>query len=480
MRGTIRYRKEMQKTYMIIEAEKEIIESYEGQMALRGGLQWLADSDVQMIDGKKEVRYDISSLQTIEQIFAVREIDFEHLKDLIRQVMETIREAENSLLDARQLCFEPGYLYWDMEKGRLKVLFDYTELPEEGSIRYLAEFLLERVCHEEEKSVDLAYFFFGCVEKETICVAEIEDYIEQQKDGNEEENRKRGKEEREEKNKKRAGEKRGEKNTEESQLQFELRKQEAQVLQIQQNSGLEEEWQYEKASWEELSPQEVRNARFSWHGKNGSLIEMGLAAVLTSLLAGIAWIGVESYFILTEIEKRIWIGISAMLFFGGMCVFLYGFAAEKKKLRKDRKSEEEESKRAAAPDVILEGAGQVPFEEKPVSKERDGKTVYIGNSLSHREYKLVQEKRGTEQEYPVNVYPFLIGKDKERVSLPVKEHSVSRIHAQLIRKEEDVYIEDLHSTNGTYLNDLLLMPHEPVKVRRGDFIQFGKAEFILR
>lgn len=439
---------------MIIEAEKKIVESYEGQMAMRGGLQWLAGCDVQTIDGKKEVRYDISSMQTVEQIFAVREIDFQSLKDLIRQVMETVREAENSLLDARQLCFEPEYLYWDLEKGRLRVLFDYTELQEEGSIRRLAEFLLERICHEEERGVDLAYFFFGCVEKENICIAEIEEYMEKQEGGN----------------------------GEEKPLQ---RKERETALQIQE-SGPKEPRQYEEPKqrelwqYEEPERKEPQRKKFSWRGKNGSLIEMGMAAVLTALLAGIALIGAEAYFILTEIEKRVWLGISAMLFMGGMCVFLYGFMAEKKRVKKDGEREEEKIGEGAEQYAISEEAVPAYFEEKSMPEETDGRTVYIGDSLSYREYKLVQEKRGTEAEYPVSVYPFLIGKDKERVSLPVKERSVSRIHARLIREEEDVYIEDLHSTNGTYLNDLRLTPHEPVKVRRGDFIQFGKAEFVLR
>ena len=50
----------------------------------------------------------------------------------------------------------------------------------------------------------------------------------------------------------------------------------------------------------------------------------------------------------------------------------------------------------------------------------------------------------------------MIGKDRERVNLYIKEHSVSRIHARLLEENGSIYIEDLHSTNGTYLNDLPL------------------------
>ena len=114
------------------------------------------------------------------------------------------------------------------------------------------------------------------------------------------------------------------------------------------------------------------------------------------------------------------------------------------------------------------------------NREMDGKTIYIGKSLLNREYTLAEIKKGSQKEYTVTSYPYLIGKDKERVNLYVKEHSVSRIHARLLEEGGEIYLEDLHSTNGTFLNDLPLEPHDKVKIRRGDIILFGNAEFAFR
>ena len=109
--------------------------------------------------------------------------------------------------------------------------------------------------------------------------------------------------------------------------------------------------------------------------------------------------------------------------------------------------------------------------------ETDGKTVYVGMTARVREYMLTEIKKGAQREYPVTSYPFVIGKDKERVNLQVKEHSVSRIHARLLEEDGDIYLEDLHSTNGTCLNDIPLEPHVKMKLKRGDSILFGQAEF---
>ena len=58
------------------------------------------------------------------------------------------------------------------------------------------------------------------------------------------------------------------------------------------------------------------------------------------------------------------------------------------------------------------------------------------------------------------------------LDLHIDVDSVSRRHARLVRQGEDWWVEDLGSTNGTFVND------EPVDRRRlddGDFVRFGEA-----
>lgn len=52
--------------------------------------------------------------------------------------------------------------------------------------------------------------------------------------------------------------------------------------------------------------------------------------------------------------------------------------------------------------------------------------------------------------------------------------SVSRIHAQLHMDSKRLYITDLDSTNGTYVNDKRISPHHAVQLRSGDDLLLGK------
>ena len=55
---------------------------------------------------------------------------------------------------------------------------------------------------------------------------------------------------------------------------------------------------------------------------------------------------------------------------------------------------------------------------------------------------------------------------------------VSQLHARVFRRDGDLFVEDLGSTNGTYLNGKKVSA--PVSVRKGDRIQFGRTTMEVR
>jgi len=51
---------------------------------------------------------------------------------------------------------------------------------------------------------------------------------------------------------------------------------------------------------------------------------------------------------------------------------------------------------------------------------------------------------------------------------------VSRIHAQIHMEEGQLYLTDLDSTNGTFIDDLRLLPHQPTRLYQSAQIRLGK------
>ncbi len=57
---------------------------------------------------------------------------------------------------------------------------------------------------------------------------------------------------------------------------------------------------------------------------------------------------------------------------------------------------------------------------------------------------------------------------------------VSRVHAALFPDVDGIYIEDLESTSGTFLNGLRLLPSRSYRLRSGDELELGRARVTVR
>jgi diguanylate cyclase (GGDEF)-like protein len=72
---------------------------------------------------------------------------------------------------------------------------------------------------------------------------------------------------------------------------------------------------------------------------------------------------------------------------------------------------------------------------------------------------------------PLNQKPFLLGRD-DQCDLSIRHHSVSWRHARVDYRDGQYLIEDLQSTNGTYINDV---PVTRAALADGDYLRIGNV-----
>lgn len=68
-----------------------------------------------------------------------------------------------------------------------------------------------------------------------------------------------------------------------------------------------------------------------------------------------------------------------------------------------------------------------------------------------------------------------IGRDAKS-SITLEDKLVSREHAVIQKIKDDFFIQDLHSTNGTYVNGMKIPPGDYIRLSLSDTILIGRTE----
>jgi pSer/pThr/pTyr-binding forkhead associated (FHA) protein len=85
-------------------------------------------------------------------------------------------------------------------------------------------------------------------------------------------------------------------------------------------------------------------------------------------------------------------------------------------------------------------------------------------------------ERGTRRSHSVQP-PFELGRTRE-ADLFLRDPEVSRRHARFETNNGVVYVEDLQSSNGTFLNGRRVV--EAIEIRQGDEIDVGTTRLVVK
>ncbi|MEB3232559.1 MAG: FHA domain-containing protein, partial [Leptolyngbyaceae bacterium] len=109
--------------------------------------------------------------------------------------------------------------------------------------------------------------------------------------------------------------------------------------------------------------------------------------------------------------------------------------------------------------------------------------------LQTQTVRLIHTQTNTTLELPPHLTVIHIGKPNDRVPPDIDvsgftdSEVVSRVHADIRVEGDQYYLEDVGSSNGTYVNNVPLLPGNRHRLRAGDRIAFGKGDkvsFILQ
>ncbi len=420
---TAEYVRNLNCNYERILLEKKPEENrYQYCIVGRGGIKRLLPCSLRYINGQAYLYYDISSTQSLAQLYAGRTIKREWVKDFLWSMKQVRRELDRFLLDDSNLLWYPEHIFQDLEKRD----FSYLYIPYyEGDcgFREMLDFLVERIDYEDEGLVDCIY----TMHEQYSLLGEA--YIQGQ-----------------------IFEDAGKLDEPMRVPQTVNAAQTVRMTQAMKASQIPKASQKASAISGEADlkvlQQEVYPQEFQEVG-----MQERKAAVSESSAGE------------KESAKK------------GIFYFLGG---KRRRQQEERMQLQNRNQQLMSACAVAEDSTYVArmASEEEEDEEEYGRTVYMEEKEEIKVYRLysaegkilcVLDKPNT-----------LIGKKRGEADCVLEDNSISRLHARVTEEKGEYYLEDLNSTNGTYKNGLRLQPYEKRKLQAEDEIRLGKVLVVFR
>lgn len=449
------YKRENHKSYLTVKniyPEDEIEnENYSLKMICENDVEGLLPVSLHIFNGESELYYDISTKQPLQILYEKREMGKTDLEKLFRGLESVLKNMEEFLLDTEYLVMDPAHIYIGATDEKVYLMFypDEKEVSEE-KIYEFAEYILARVCNEDEKAVMYAYEFYRYIKEEKGDLLEALLRIRQE-------------------------------------IPACLEKEAVQDLEDAPDFYLDDtDFKAAESLEPVLSNQEM--------GENHER----LMRTVFFLVLGLGGIGMFIYSvwkyqlgiatIFSEKESIVAAGMCTVSVLGMLLFEGAEYFRERNRLREKREKEEEEKEEKREKEelqkngIAADKKSDVDFpmlsEEWQEEEEKEEyETVLLQENCYQEQRILTGRIKGRMRRIDLSFFPFIIGKSKEAADYVLEDHSVSRIHARFTLREEIVYLTDLNSTNGTSKNGVRLEPNEMVMLEADDEITIGRIAF---
>lgn len=480
------YKRDVSHNYLILREEEKVnTASYQVRMLTGNVIPSILKCRLQGLDGNLLFYYDITSRQSLASFYEQRKFHRKDLHMLFGGFIRVMEEMAEFLMNTDQLLLCPEYIFLDIEKREVKFccLPDYHH-PIQEQFRELTEYLLPRLDHEDPQAVSMGYGVYRKAMETGFQLEHIKEAIYQNrevtgKNDNKDSAQKQGQKPPE--NNLDGADNFGEKIQEKADVSHLLETDVENKTSKRKKDKKKEESDFQKSSNE-------------W---TGALLCVFTAAVLIILLI-LRYLGYLP-------------GIPAEAIFGGAIILLalaafLSWTAEKKKQKKqmsaewrkkvkrelddtyesssEKRRKERNSEDLYEADSVQEkmpewGDGKYKMPEQTGETENYGETIVLSAGQTEGPASLVSREPGELATIYLDRDLMVIGKMENAADAVISLPTVSRIHAKIRKADDEYYLSDLNSRNGTSVNGRLLKTGEEYQLQDEDQVEFAQARYIF-
>lgn len=173
----IEYIRKLMSSHMVIAQAAEMA-AWEEKMIAHAKVDGILFAECVRENGKNYLWYDITGKQSLDTVVESSMLGHELLCKILLGLYETVEHLEQLLLRAEGVLLMPECIFQDYRTEQ--IFFCYypgTESTMAQSLATLFEYLLARLDHGDERAVELAYGVYEQVSKGDISIREIKELI---------------------------------------------------------------------------------------------------------------------------------------------------------------------------------------------------------------------------------------------------------------------------------------------------------------
>lgn len=452
MEKEVHYKRQMDRNYMVIKGEEgQLQPDYEMRMLAGNEIQGFMKLHISRVDCHLEYYYDISSMQPLDRLYQKRKMGIEEIRMLFFSLQRQMEQMTPYLLECSHLVLEPAYIYVKPQSFQLRFCY-HSDMQQDfqQSLQKLMQFVLEKLNHENADGVMAVYQMYQRSLEDCITVEELlKILIESGGQGNEKE------------------------------------EQENDAAVVPEHDQTEYEGRGKPEETGAIWQGEVVNS-LSRRANDGQII----------------WrcedtkkqVGILIFSLLLLIITAVWFTLRAMWsrtdrfieFLGGAAiVFLYNIW-NVQQIRKKRRTVVErwpdnQPEAAKLLEVSFEDENEERYERKKEDNVRmNAQQGTTGPLQKKEEYVLISQNPGRWNHIQLTQYPYIIGRAPDSCNIILDFPEISRLHGEFQKREDGIWLMDLNSSNGTYVNEIRLEANTPVPVKPGDRICFAYIDYIFK
>lgn len=108
-------------------------------------------------------------------------------------------------------------------------------------------------------------------------------------------------------------------------------------------------------------------------------------------------------------------------------------------------------------------------------KSISDKTMILGSSVGNQAY--LQSHSCPTEKIIISKPSLLLGRLSDSVDYTIQNNAVGKIHSEIIKKEDNYFIIDLNSVNGTYINNERIVCNTETELKNGDIVTLANESY---